>query len=461
MKIQTKTTLWFTLITVAILSILSGTVYYFENSFVHNDFFKRLELRARLASRLKFEADRNTLESIREIKHALLESLPDEDSFFIQVNQSGEPIAPPPPGIRKSFLRNIFEAKGQTVFDEKGSTHYAGLFYRDESGDYLVIHSATNRFGQDIMARVRNILIIAWIASLVIIYSIGRYFSNKAFQPVRTIIQKVNAISEENLHLRLEKPAGADEIGELVNTFNQMLDRLSAAFEAQNNFISNASHELKTPLTAIVGETDYALSRQRSMEEYRQSLSSIGQQAEKLQRLTVGLLSLAQTSFDGKKQRWETIRMDELLIEVKENIDSIYPGNKVRIHFPDLPENEEGITMEGNPELLKMAIDNIVLNACKYSDNQEVTVRLEARDTELILTVSDRGIGIPPEEIEHIFDPFFRASNTVGYQGYGIGMPLTEKIIRLHKGKLTVDTVLRKGTRVTVFLPLKNHKRPA
>ncbi len=459
MNIQTKTTLWFTVITVAILSILSATVYYLENSFVHNDFFKRLELRARLATRLKFEADRNTLESIREIKHELLESLPDEDSFFIRVNERGEPTTTFPRSIRKSYLNQIFEAKGQTVFDEKGSTHYAGLFYPDESGNYLVIQTATNQFGQDIMARVRNILIVAWIASLVIIYSIGRYFSNKTFEPVRSIIHKVNAISEENLHLRLEKPAGADEIGELVNTFNQMLDRLSAAFEAQNNFISNASHELKTPLTAIVGETDYALSRPRSMEEYRQSLSSIGLQAEKLQRLTAGLLSLAQTSFDGKKQRWETIRIDELLMEVKENIDSIYPGNKVRIHFPDLPENEEEISVEGNPELLKMAVDNIVLNACKYSDNQEVTVILEARETELRLIVSDKGIGIPPEEIEHIFDPFFRASNTGGYEGYGIGMPLTEKIIRLHKGKLTVDTELQKGTRVSVSLPLKNHKR--
>jgi signal transduction histidine kinase len=287
-----------------------------------------------------------------------------------------------------------------------------------------------------------------------VIFVLGSYFSKRAFRPFRVINNKVNQINESNLHLRLEEGSGKDEIAELVGTFNRMLDRIEMAFETQNNFVSNASHELRTPLTAIVGEADYALSKERSTDEYRQSLQAIGKQAEKLQMLTRGLLNLAQTGFDGQKLQWNPVRLDELVFEVKDTTDSILPENNVKVSLLQLPDDAAMMVTAGSYDLLKIAVGNIVLNACKYSDNKEVSLELSFNNKFAIITIADQGIGIPEEDLKHIYDPFFRASNAQTYEGYGIGMPLSHNIIRLHKGKIDVLSSAGKGTVVHIYLPL-------
>lgn len=454
MKIQTKTTILFTLLTATVFAVLTFTVYYFSGKFVYNDFYKRLELRARISAKFTFEQDHNSIESFKEIQRQYLERLPDEQSFLVPLSADGRPLPPAAVRFTAGYLADIRDAGGSTVFYQDKLTHYAGLLYKDESGSFLVIESARNTYGNEIITRLGYILLITLVASVILIYSAGLYFSRKAFQPFRYINKKVTEISEGNLDLRLEQQEGGDEIAELIRTFNLMLDRLSTAFETQNNFVSNASHELRTPLTAIVAEADYALSREREGEAYRQSLQQISQQAEKLQQLTKGLLSLAQTSFDGRKQRWEKLRVDELLYTVKENMDAIVPGNKVRIVMPQLPESEEEISTYGNYGMLKIALDNIVLNACKYSGNDAVVLQLEITDKAAIITVSDKGIGIPEEELKYVYDPFFRATNTGGFEGHGIGMPLSYNIIRMHKGRINIDSKPGQGTTVTVILPL-------
>lgn len=454
MKIQTKTTILFTLLTAAVFAVLTFTVYYFSGKFVYNDFYKRLELRARIFAKFTFEQDHNSTESFREIQKQYLEQLPDEKSYVVALSAEGTPLPPVSQGFPAGFLADIKKENGSTVFYQDKLIHYAGLLYKDETGSFLVIESAKNTYGNEIVTRLGYILLITFTASVILIYSAGLYFSKKTFQPFRYITNKVTEISEGNLDLRLEQQEGADEIADLIKTFNLMLDKLSTAFETQNNFVSNASHELRTPLTAIVAEADYALSREREGDVYRQSLLQISAQAEKLQQLTKGLLSLAQTSFDGKKQRWAKLRVDELLFTVKENTDAIVPGNKVRIVMPQLPESEEDISTYGNYDMLKIALGNIVLNACKYSGNDEVTLRLELGNNAAIITIADKGIGIPEEELKYVYDPFFRATNTGGFEGHGIGMPLSYNIIRMHKGRINIDSKPGQGTIVTVMLPL-------
>ncbi|MEO5685326.1 MAG: HAMP domain-containing sensor histidine kinase [Chitinophagaceae bacterium] len=453
MKIQTKTTILFTSLTAAVFLVLTATVYYFSNQFAYTDFYKRLELRARISAKFIFEQDHISTEAFKQLQKQYLERLPDEESYTIKIAPNGDPLPPRPARLPLSYLKKIQSGNGTTVYYRDNSVHYAGLLYKDETGQFLVIESALNSYGNEIIKRLRNILIVTLVASIVLIYTVGLYFSRKTFQPFRYITNKVQTISESNLHLRLTEQAGADEIAELINTFNKMLDRLETAFETQNNFISNASHELRTPLTAIVAEADYVLSQERSAEVYRKSLDSIVQQAAKLQHLTKGLLSLAQTTFDGKKQQWGKVRVDELLYEVKENAGGIF-SNKVLIHLPSLPENDEDICITGNYDLLKIALGNIVLNACKYSADEIVSVRLTIQEKQAIISVADKGIGIPAIELKHIYDPFFRASNTKNFEGYGIGMPLSGNIIRMHRGKIEVNSTVKQGTTVTIILPL-------
>lgn len=457
MKIQTRTTLLFTALTSTFFVILGVTVYYFIDQAAHRDFNKRVELRARISAKFRFEQGELSTESFREIQKEYLEKLTDETAFIFQSDSVHNRVIPEPPTeIPASYIASIIAANGNTVFREYKFRHYAGIFYRDETGNFIVIKSATNQYGLELMNKLRNIMIFSMLGSVLVICIIGYYFSRRTFRPFRVINSKVNQINQNNLHLRLDELEGTDEIAELVRTFNRMIDRIEMAFETQNNFISNASHELRTPLTAIVGEADYALSKERSSIEYKQSLQEIISQAEKLQLLTRGLLGLAQTGFDGKKIDWKPVRMDELIFDVKDNTDSILPDNKIKVSLLQLPDDENRMICTGSYDLLKIAVGNIVLNACKYSDNKEVALDLSFSRRYATITVADEGIGIPPEDIKHIYDPFFRASNTQHYEGYGIGMPLSYNIIRLHKGKIDVISKPNEGTIVHIHLPLLN-----
>ncbi|WP_157962923.1 sensor histidine kinase [Chitinophaga deserti] len=185
----------------------------------------------------------------------------------------------------------------------------------------------------------------------------------------------------------------------------------------------------------------------------RASITSMLNEAERLNHITRSLLQLAQTGFDGKKQHWEIIRTDELLFAVKQMTDKLSPGNHVSIDYSLFPEEEEKMNIKGNFQLLELAITNIVTNAIKYSSNQPVSLALAATDTRNIVIVKDLGIGIPEQDLPYIFSPFFRASNTSRFEGYGIGLPLTNTIIRMHKGEIIVESRMNEGTEIRVVLP--------
>ena len=294
---------------------------------------------------------------------------------------------------------------------------------------------------------------IALLISTVIIVSLSYWLSKRMTLPIKRVTRDVAMVGSDNLHLRLEYDYHDDEMSELVAAFNDMLNRLETSFETQSNFISNASHELNTPLTSIIGEADVALSRERSKEEYVEALRNILMEAEKLNKKTKALLFLAQTAFNGKALVFKPLRIDQLLFDVHQTINRIHPDNKVHIDLSLLPDNPEKLSVNGNEQLLHLALSNIILNAYKYSNNQRVIVSLGISDSQVILFVKDTGIGIPKNELKYIYDPFFRASNTTNYEGYGIGLPLTRNIIRIHRGTMDVDSTLNEGTIIEIRLP--------
>lgn len=283
---------------------------------------------------------------------------------------------------------------------------------------------------------------------------IAYWLSKRLINPIKVITEEVNLIGTENLHVSLDVSDNEDELTQLIRTFNNMLDRLETSFETQKNFISNASHELNTPLTSIIGEADVALARDRSAEEYVDALQQILKEAEKLYKKTKALLYLAQTGFNGKVLVFDKVRIDQLIFDVHKTINRIHPDNKIVIDFSLLPENPEMLKIKGNEQLLHLALSNILLNSYKYSSNQSVKVSLGLSENQVILVVTDSGIGIPKDELQYIYDPFFRASNTRNFEGYGIGLPLTRNIIKIHKGELNVYSVQNEGTIVEIKLPV-------
>jgi len=279
-------------------------------------------------------------------------------------------------------------------------------------------------------------------------------FSKRFFDPIDKIITKVNTISTENIHLRLDEVKNSVEIKRLTTTFNNLLNRIEIAFETNKNFISNASHEFGTPLTAIIGEADVALLKDRTPSEYKEALQKILKQSERLNKISQSLLFLAQIGYKDNKFNYAVLRTDELILQANEIMNQLIPKNNIKIDFELLPENPKKLKIMGNKELLILAITNIITNACKYSSNKPVIVSLASTNNDIVIIVKDQGIGIPESELPFICDPFFRASNTAAYDGYGIGLPLTQNIIKIHKGELVISSLLQKGVTVQVKLPI-------
>ncbi|GAB3639520.1 HAMP domain-containing sensor histidine kinase [Spirosoma arcticum] len=452
MNIRIRIALLLAAYSLTILTLLGVGIYLFQGNYSYVDFYKRLETRATISARYNLKLDTLNPESYRTIREKHLERLDGEKEYLIPV---GDTVSPAQlariHGLPVRFIQSILKEGRATA--QRSTTFYAGVQVNAAEKGYIVVVSANNYYINHHLTFLRNILGVGILLSLIISIYLSFYFSKHIFDPIRRITNQVRHISTENIYLRLEETTYRNEISELTATFNDLLNRIETALEIQKNFISNASHELATPLTSIIGEADVTLKRERSPAEYQQALQTILIQAERLNEITRSLLSLAQVGFRGKKLVFEVIRTDELIWEAKAIIDKLNPQNKIGVELSFLPEDPKKLKVNGNRQLLQLALVNLISNACKYSYNKPVSVHIGASDQQVIIVILDKGVGIPEEEIKFIFDPFFRASNSKLFEGYGIGLPLARNIITLHNGTLNVSSKIEVGTTVQIRIP--------
>jgi signal transduction histidine kinase len=449
MKIKNKLTLLFTLIVAIILLCLNFSIYIFSSSFTKNNFYKQLKDRALVTATVFLEADEQSADIIKSFQKKYLLALPDE--IIRMYSEQDKPVfidSTSAVNFDKSLIDKI--RKEKEYQEEDGKRQIYGIYYQDNQGNFVIIASAINRTGIQDLRQLQKILLTGFLISLIVVFFAGRYFTKLTLKPISDIAQQANKISETNLHLRLNEWNRKDELAQLSITINGMLQRLESAFELQKNFVANASHELRTPLTSIIGNIDVTLSKSRSAEEYRSVLISVMEEADKLHKVTDGLLSLAQSNLDFSNLKKEEIRVDEMLMDIKDQMHIKRPNSNLEIIFPEMPEKPSSLTIEGDKNLLQAALLNIVDNACKFSDNKAVTASLIINERDILIKVEDNGIGINKDELPHITETFYRADNARVYSGYGIGLALADKIIKLHEGKLTIFSELNKGTQVSI-----------
>jgi signal transduction histidine kinase len=220
-------------------------------------------------------------------------------------------------------------------------------------------------------------------------------------------------------------------------------------------FVSNASHELRTPITSIKGQIEVTLIKNRSAEEYQKVLQSILDDVNNMTTIINGFLELAEASIEPASIKFEKVRIDELVFSVQDDLARQNKGYVVHVEFEKFPDDEDSITVEGNPRLLKIMISNLIDNACKFSHNRKVTVKITYDIQTVELKFIDEGIGIPEEEIKYIFEPLYRTKNSMGQAGSGIGLSIVNRIALLHQAKIDVHSVLNKGTVFHIVLPRK------
>jgi signal transduction histidine kinase len=455
MNIRYKLSIQFTLIVVSILLILTVGIYYFSSSYRKNDFNSRLKDRANSTARLLLdvkEVDRQLLKIIDKNTLALY-----QDRVDI-INENNQQIYC---NLEDSTFNNpliLYKIRKNGVYEfNQNDRDAVGFLYPNNYHVYVVIASAYDLYG---IARIKNlkvILIVGFILSVIISVIAGLIFSGRALAPISTVVGQVKKITITNLNLRVNEGNKRDEIAQLAITFNQMLQRIEEAFILQRDFVSNAAHELRTPFTILLAEIDYSLLQEREKSQYVTTLNNLSKELRKLSKLSNGLLELARISFDTSTFELRSIRLDEILIETCRDVQNSNSDFKTSINFVDMPENEAFLNVWGNEQLLKIAIRNLVENACKFSNSKVVQILFSAKEKIVTLQICDQGIGIPKEDIDNIFQPFYRGTNTQFIAGYGLGLALTMKIVRLHNGQLTVESEECKGSVFTLALPNKEN----
>jgi signal transduction histidine kinase len=452
MKIQIRIALLFTLVCTSIIVALSFAIYYFANEEAFQDFFIRLELRAVIAAKANLSDDKINAVAYEKIRNEHLQRLPNEKEYIVKEDTLDRFLkTEAAKNFEQDFINNILVNKRAMFRD--GYHFYEGILYETSTDKYIVIISAEHAYAKDFLANLRFVLIIGCLISMLVVFTIGIVFSKRILLPIRNITRSVKKISATSLHERLEIRKGKDEITDLANTFNDMISRLEMSFETQNNFVSNASHELNTPLTSIIGEADYALSKTLSQEQYVNAIKSILTQAERLRDVTKGLLELARSGL-VENFSMTVLRLDEVIYNVQKIAKQVYPKSQIEVDYSLYPDDSDNLSVLGNAHLIELAISNIVLNSCKYSAGKHVTIALAVAEKNVVIIVKDNGIGIPQKDMVHIFDPFFRASNVQGTGGYGIGLPLTKNILKVHNGSIDIHSKENEGTEVIVKLPV-------
>ncbi|HLO44602.1 MAG TPA: ATP-binding protein [Leadbetterella sp.] len=450
MKIQVKSNLLLLTSFFLIILVFGGFVYFFENTYSKDDFYKLLEAHIDTVIKGKIKSNHDQKEGLI---HGIEAEFPNEKNylFFYNGNEDFKKETQST-HLPLGFYLNIVANKQADHFNKK--VYSKGKMISLNDKNYIVVSSAENYLLLHQKKYLTKTLWVSLIVASLLAVIISYFLMRFVFRPITQITEKVKQINLENLHLRLQEKGDKDELDELANTFNNMLNRMETSFNTQNNFISNASHELRTPLTAIIGEADVTLNKTRTVEEYIETLKVILEEAENLDNKTQALLFLAQTGFNGKTVKFDKVRMDQLLWDVKATTEKINPKSRIVIDMSLLPENPMKLKVNGNNQLLHLAVSNIIINACKYSKCDPVNVSLGSTDSHILLVVKDTGIGIPENEMAYIYDPFFRASNTQNFEGYGIGLPLTRNIIRMHGGELLVSSIQNVGTTVQIKLPI-------
>jgi len=325
------------------------------------------------------------------------------------------------------------------VVDGPAASLYTILAAMDRSDDERLLHA----YWQTVAYVLAVVLAIA--------VAVGYFIARRGLRPLARLSETVRRVHVDELHHRIGERRWPAELEQLAATFDQMLERLQESFERLSRFSADIAHELRTPLNVLRGEAEVALSKSRSVEEYRAALESSLEEYGRLTRLVDGLLFLA------RAENPET-QIEKRPIELEREAESVCA-------FYEGLASEQGITLRhagaariaADAALVRRAVGNLVANAILHTPRGGgVTVDIVARDTRgADITVRDTGDGIAPQHLPRLFDRFYRAEDARprDREGMGLGLAIVKSIMQLHGGNVSIQSELGRGTTVTLNFP--------
>lgn len=465
LSIRAKITLWFALAMSALAALTLGCVWMISDNVVQKNIKDSLvEMVSDNVDEVEYYSNKEDAnpDGDRDIyiryKNGYLEI---DDDYLDQMN-----------GIYTTLYKEDYEllygenpiaqATGDVAFSDhklqtlryKGTTYY--VYDRSLKGEGMEDLWLRGIVSRSQGARWMDAIVILsmWLIPLLILLALfgGYFMAGRFLRPIQQMIQAASGIQQgQDLKKRIELKKGQDELHQLADTFNGMMDRLEASFQAEKQFTSDMSHELRTPVAVILSQCELSLEEEQDKDAYTDALRLIQRQGKKMSVLINDMLMMTRM-----EQRRDSIRMmqldfSSLCASVCEDLRLLCEKN-IELSW----QLEEGVTIVGNKELLQRLLVNLITNAYRYGKEQgHIQVALKQTQTEIRLSVADDGRGIAQEQLAHIWQRFYQADASRSNQGSGLGLAMVQEIAQLHHGRMKVESVQGKGSCFTFCIPMK------
>ena len=329
----------------------------------------------------------------------------------------------------------------------------AATLVHSSPGGVQTIQVAMNRVQHHQLIRnYRWTLFLVTLSAFPVCCLTAFVIAKRGIQPVVDVTKTANRIRSTTLSERIESGQFPTELRELVETFNDMLQRLQESFERLSRFSADIAHELRTPVNNMRGEAEVALSKSRSVEEVRESLASNLEETVRLSRIIDSLLLLARAESPARELDREPIDLSSELTRIYEYYDVLMADADIQW----VVECPAGLVVEANRPLLQRAIGNLIENALHYTPSGgTIAVCAIPSATSLRIEVADNGAGIPPEDLPHVFDRFYRVEKdrSTSTGGSGLGLAIVRSVVELHGGEVKIESIHNIGTTVVLTLP--------
>ena len=458
-SVRTRLTLWYAAVLAFSLIAFALVIYYAAGKIFHERQDESLRSTAQTVASAYVE-EFGEAHSLAKAGQIVLSEITFPNRYVQLNDNEGKPIA------SSANLAGSTVAIPSSVFADarEKSFSYAtvnGLrvavipLSSDQTPGYAAVAEPLSAI-EDGLREVRRDL-FAGVPLVLFLASVGGYFlARKSLAPIASMNSQTQQISAQNLSARLDVTESRDELGRLGTTINDLLARLENSFKEQQRFIADASHELRTPLAVLRGETEVALGKVRTVEEYQQSLSLIQDEAERLSRIVEDLFILAREPVDTRAVlHKERVSLNDAVKDCARAAQVLAIRKGVRL---SLENDSPAILVNGDEELIKRMILNLLDNAVKYTPaGGEVSLELSQENGNAEIVVRDTGIGIPDSAQPRVFDRFFRVdkarARTIG--GAGLGLSIAQWIAEVHSGSIALTSTPNHGSTFTVVLPVR------
>jgi heavy metal sensor kinase len=457
LSIRTRLTLWYTALLLAIVLVIAALTY----SLLRRSLVQDLDASLRLVAQVLVEtrAAELTPEDLflrdflgREFYDKLVQLLDPEGRMTARSTQLADRRLPLTRQARTAALHGVETFETVELPDQESVRLLTMPVMRNGRPLRLVQVALPMERVEMALRRYLDTLLILVPVGLGLAAIGGALLARSALSPVDTMTRSARRITAEDLRQRVTPGGTGDELDRLADTLNEMLARLDDAFAEMRRFAADAAHELRTPLTALRGGIEVALRAERSSEEYRRVLGSSLEEVDRLVRLAEDLLLFSRFSSGAPMPR-DRVELEPLLVEVFDTATRLADGTGVTVRLGPV----EPAVVTGDAGALRRALLNVAGNAVKYTPaGGKVELSLTVGDGMVRIIVRDTGVGIAPEDVARIFQPFVRLDTARARStgGAGLGLAMTRSIVEAHRGRLHVDSSPGAGSTFTVELPL-------